>query len=585
MPAQLIAPDQPVPRTAKLPVVFVNGYQTDCSNSSFASTFGVADQVLRDNGQVSVFFDNCSVPGKPSLEKLGAAFGAFLANLKYTDGTQPESVDVVAHSMGGLIVRSYLSGKQEQDGSFAPPAVTRIRKAVFFATPHFGTPIAAVAFGIDSQVTALNSGSHFLYDLASWNDGSDDLRGVDALALAGSGGTGRAIAPGFDDGLVALTSASLGFSRPGRTRVVPFCHVDGGGLISLAGFCDFSARGIARIRSAGEDPARILISFLNGTTDWQTIGEAAEQNRLLTTLAGVLVRPFDATGAAIKLTSSTVAASDGSSKKLNMSNDEIAYTDGVAAGKTTITSVKSSGTLSRVITAPAGAQQTYPLKAGPNISRVYPAAASIFPLTFAPRTIISLYGDTLASLNDEARSIPLPPTLAGATVSLNGVALGLLSVSPAQINAVLPDSASGLQTLTVQTAAGTSTVRLLIEKAHPTIFTADRTGTGLAAAINVRNGLIVAGDNPLRANDYLTLFLTGLGTTTRQNGFDVANQQPVVTVAGANCAVSYAGAAPGYVGLDQVNCQVPAGIPSNPAAPVVVTSGGVASNIATIPIQ
>src|SRR5207247_11263838 len=133
-------------------------------------------------------------------------------------------------------------------------------------------------FGINSQVNALNSGSHFLYDLASWNDGSDDLRGVDALAVAGSGGTGLAISPGFDYGVVALTSASLGFARPGRTRIVPFCHVDGGGLISLGGLCDFSARGIARIRSASDDPARILVSFLNGMADWQTIGETAEQN-------------------------------------------------------------------------------------------------------------------------------------------------------------------------------------------------------------------------------------------------------------------------------------------------------------------
>ena len=36
--AQVIAPGQPVPRTASPPVVFVNGYQNDCGNSSFAAT-------------------------------------------------------------------------------------------------------------------------------------------------------------------------------------------------------------------------------------------------------------------------------------------------------------------------------------------------------------------------------------------------------------------------------------------------------------------------------------------------------------------------------------------------------------------
>jgi triacylglycerol esterase/lipase EstA (alpha/beta hydrolase family) len=44
----------------------------------------------------------------------------------------------MGHSMGGLIIRSYLAGKRE-DGTFAPPFNHRIRKAVFIGTPQFGT--------------------------------------------------------------------------------------------------------------------------------------------------------------------------------------------------------------------------------------------------------------------------------------------------------------------------------------------------------------------------------------------------------------------------------------------------------------
>jgi len=128
--AQVISPGQPVPHTSSPPVVFVSGYHNDCSASTFANTFGIADQVLQANGKVSLYFDNCTVAGKPSIEKLGDAFGAFLAALKYDDGSAVNLVDVVAHSMGGLIVRSYLSGKQEQDGVFSPPAATHIRKIV-----------------------------------------------------------------------------------------------------------------------------------------------------------------------------------------------------------------------------------------------------------------------------------------------------------------------------------------------------------------------------------------------------------------------------------------------------------------------
>src|SRR5579863_1586194 len=142
--AQLIPAGQPVPKGPNIPVVFLNGYQIDCGGSNFSGTFGNADAVLQANQIVTLFFDNCSVPGKPSIEALGAAFGQFLAGLKYTDGTSVTLVDVVAHSMGGLIVRSYLAGKQDVSPAvFTPPSSPGIRKVIFLATPHFGTGIAS----------------------------------------------------------------------------------------------------------------------------------------------------------------------------------------------------------------------------------------------------------------------------------------------------------------------------------------------------------------------------------------------------------------------------------------------------------
>ena len=93
------------------------------------------------------------------------------------------------------------------------------------------------------------------------------------------------------------------------------------------------------------------------------------------------------------------------------------------------------------------------------------------------------------------------------------------------------------------------------------------------------------GDNPLRPNDYMELFLTGLGGTTHQQGLDIANQVPAVTIGGADCPVTYAGRAPGFVGLDQINCKLPASLAANTAAAVVVRSGGRTSNVATIAVE
>lgn len=105
--AQLATNPQAIPKTSNPPVVFVNGYQISCSGSDFAGTFGDADKLLQTAGRVSVFFNNCSVggvgPQRPSLEAEGIALGEFLAGLKYTDGSAVTQVDVIAHSMGGLI--------------------------------------------------------------------------------------------------------------------------------------------------------------------------------------------------------------------------------------------------------------------------------------------------------------------------------------------------------------------------------------------------------------------------------------------------------------------------------------------------
>jgi triacylglycerol lipase len=69
------------------------------------------------------------------------------------DRTGASTVDIVAHSMGGLAVRQYL-----QDGG-APS----VRKVVFLATPHRGTVSANVAWGDGAR--EMEPGSQFLLDL------------------------------------------------------------------------------------------------------------------------------------------------------------------------------------------------------------------------------------------------------------------------------------------------------------------------------------------------------------------------------------------------------------------------------------
>ena len=566
-PAQLISNTKAIPHTGNAPVVFLNGFETDCGSATFQAVFGMADKVLQDDARVSLFFNNCDVPGRPSIEKLAAAFAAYLGGLTYDDGQPVGGVDVVGYSMGGLIVRSYLSGKQEAQQTFSPPASIQIGKAIFVATPNFGTPVAALAFGVNVEADELSSGSHFLMDLNTWNQNRDDLRGIDAIAIAGTGGTGVATTPGFDDGVVALSSASLGFYMPGRTRLLPLCHVGGAGLFPATGLCRPNAQGIAKIAAASDDNARIIISFLNGTADWQSIGTAAEQNAFLQNGGGLLVRARSANDVKIDPSAVRVTPASGTAKNLNMSNSEIAYTDLVGAGTAVLNVNAGSLSFMQNVDVPAGGARALILKTGPRVDAVYPAPAAIFPLVLAPRMIVSIYGNGLAQ----------------STVTLNGTAVPMLYVSDQQINAVIPAEASlGLNSLSVQNGNGSQTINVFIEPVFPAVFRVDASGS--AAGVNAGNGVIVSETNPLQAGGYLELFLTGLGSTVQRDGLDYAQIEPTVTIGGLDCPVTYAGAAPGLPGMDQINCVVPAGA-GGQAAPLVVTSGGRSSPVTTVAVQ
>ncbi|HZL55604.1 MAG TPA: IPT/TIG domain-containing protein, partial [Bryobacteraceae bacterium] len=78
--------------------------------------------------------------------------------------------------------------------------------------------------------------------------------------------------------------------------------------------------------------------------------------------------------------------------------------------------------------------------------------------------------------------------------------------------------------------------------------------------------------------------LTGLGATNRQNNLDYAQVQPTVSVGGQNCNVGYAGRAPSFAGLDQINCAIPAGV-TGAAVPVIVNSNGRVSSTAFVAVQ
>ena len=60
---------------------------------------------------------------------------------------------------------------------------------------------------------------------------------------------------------------------------------------------------------------------------------------------------------------------------------------------------------------------------------------------------------------------------------------------------------------------------------------------------------------------------------------------PTATVGGVAAFVSFAGLAPGFIGLYQVNVQVPQGVAAGNSVPVVLSTGATLSNTVTISVR
>ncbi|MEO7144514.1 MAG: hypothetical protein ABI165_13530, partial [Bryobacteraceae bacterium] len=129
-----------------------------------------------------------------------------------------------------------------------------------------------------------------------------------------------------------------------------------------------------------------------------------------------------------------------------------------------------------------------------------------------------------------------------------------------------------------------NTVKFPVSGAVPTLFTADGTGVGPAAALN-QDGSVNSAANPAAPGSVVVFYGTGGGLTTPA-GVDgqvagtmllYAVQTATATVAGRDAQVIFAGAAPGFVeGVLQINVTLPADCPPG-AAPVAIAMGGGAS--------
>src|ERR1017187_7343749 len=230
------------------------------------------------------------------------------------------------------------------------------------------------------------------------------------------------------------------------------------------------------------------------------------------------------------------------------------------------------------------------------------AAASATQLAVAG-SIASVFGSNFTDSTVAATSLPLPATLAGVTVQINGLAVPLFAVSSQQINFQVPWYLQGQSQVTITILANgmvSNPVKTPLAPYSPGLFSTNQQGTGQGVVAIGNTGVIAAplgmfpGSRPVNRGETVVVYCTGLGPVAAQPSTGSASAAsvgattsttPTATIGGVAATVSLSGLAPTLVGVYQVNIVVPTDTPVSDAVPLVLSIGGLDSNKVTIAVR
>jgi uncharacterized protein (TIGR03437 family) len=209
----------------------------------------------------------------------------------------------------------------------------------------------------------------------------------------------------------------------------------------------------------------------------------------------------------------------------------------------------------------------------------------------SPGSLFSIFGTGLSAQPASAGTVPLPNSLGGTQVLVNGTPAPLLYVGDNQVNAQMPIDVSPGQAVTFTVTNGgtaSNSVIMTVPAAAPGFFTLD----GKEAIVQNPNGSMNTAANPAHPGDVLVVYLTGGGAVNASGPWITGADSPQgassvkapysLTIGGQPADVQYVGLAPGFVGLYQANFKLPSLTAGS--YPMVLTIGGISSNAASVAV-
>jgi uncharacterized protein (TIGR03437 family) len=247
--------------------------------------------------------------------------------------------------------------------------------------------------------------------------------------------------------------------------------------------------------------------------------------------------------------------------------------------------------------------------------------AASFVRAAAPGQILAAFGAGFpagTTISAGAGSTPLPSQLETVSVRVNGILAplffanvgGSIGSGGFQINYQLPyETPTGVVFLEVLNNGTTvASENLTVSPAAPGVFTVAGNGQGQAVALNQDFSLNgdpskIPNAKPEARNRFIIVFANGQGgqfiDPSTQQPLALASgsvaplegplyataTNPAVTIGGVPAAVAFSGLATGFVGLWQLNVQIPGNAPTGNAVPLIVAFGGRTSSVTTVAVN